>query len=74
MYKLDALVIVLYIFTGKSIYALIVFFLPSYKAEPIFMGAKQKCDIHSNFKMAILQIHIRCPWVAWRLWIFMAKH
>ena len=53
MYKLDALVIVLYIFTGKSIYALIIFFLPSYKVESIFMGAKQKCDIHSNFKMAI---------------------
>ena len=53
MYKLDALVIVLYIFTGKNIYALIIFFLPSYTVDPIFMGAKQKCDIHSNFKMAI---------------------
>lgn len=53
MYKLDALVIVLYILTGKNIYALIIFFLPSYTVEPIFMGAKQKCDIHSNFKMAI---------------------
>lgn len=78
MYKLE--VLALYLHRQKdyqslqSIYALIIFFIPSYKVEPIFIGTEQKCDRHSNFKMAITSNTYQSPWVAWRLQIFMTKH
>ena len=37
-------------------------------------GGKQKCDICSNFKMAIISNTYQSLWVAWRLQIFMVKH
>lgn len=60
MYKLDALVI-LYIFTGKSIYALIVFFLPHIKQSQYLWEQNRNVDIHSNFKMAILKYISEVP-------------